>query len=413
MQLVTQSLNDTFYIRELKKRLEIISTITVKEFNDCKNLSNLLNEKGIAISAHTIARFYCLLKETHRPYTSTLNLLCEYIGYRSYNDFCLNYENEINQALYAPRDLFKTGDYSLIALEIAIANNDWLGMRNILESVNKKQQHHQNLVNTLGNAVRAHPYQNELLKELNMIENGRWLFYECYVDEDDRNNYYSNALKEYYIAASTKVGNQLFLQCFLASKAIYQNQKIDINSYKLIQINNLSFDNLHFHEISRLLEINLLIDHQLKKLNKTILSHLDKICMTTSGYNHYDKCWILARSLKALSYAGMLKQAMSYSPFNTLVLECFKKTTTNIESIGELIIQFVGHVFFVLNQKIEVQFPPSKIAVKHDNETNARIVIEAATASLYAKKSVKKILENNIHSFAKQTGQTWVFELLY
>ena len=84
MQIVTQSLYDTFYIRELKKRLELISTITVKEFNDCKNLSNLLNVKGIAISAHTIARFYCLLKETHRPYTSTLNLLCEYIGYRSY-----------------------------------------------------------------------------------------------------------------------------------------------------------------------------------------------------------------------------------------------------------------------------------------------------------------------------------------
>jgi hypothetical protein len=50
--------------------------------------------------------------------------------------------------------------------------------------------------------------------------------------------------------------------------------------------------------------------------------------------------------------------------------------------------------------------------VKHDNETNARILIEAATASLYAQNSVKSILDTNIHSFAKQTGQTWVFELL-
>ena len=62
MQKNEQPLHDTFYIRELKKRLEIISTITVKEFNDCKNLSNLLYEKGIAISAHTFARFFCLLK---------------------------------------------------------------------------------------------------------------------------------------------------------------------------------------------------------------------------------------------------------------------------------------------------------------------------------------------------------------
>jgi hypothetical protein len=251
-----------------------------------------------------------------------------------------------------------------------------------------------------------------MLNELNQIDNGRWLFYESFVDEDDKNNYYSSALKNYFQFSNSKPGNQLFLECFLASKAIYSNQSADLSKFDLIGIKEFPLHDLHFHEISRLYEIQLLLDFQNKLLPKKLIQHLDKICTTSSLLVHHDACWILARSLKALAFAGQLKKAMTYSPFKQLVFERFQTCTNKIESIAELIIQFVGHAYFVKNQKIEAQFPPSKIAVKHDNETNARILIEAATASLYATNSVKSILDTNIHSFAKQTGQTWVFELL-
>ncbi|MEN9998771.1 MAG: hypothetical protein RI922_1761 [Bacteroidota bacterium] len=412
MQTIEQSLHDTFYIRELKKRLESASKIEIKEFSDCKQLSFEFNSNGLAVSAHTFARFFGLLKNSHRPYTSTLNLICEYLGFNSYNDFCITIKSEINQALYAPRDVFETGEYSLIALEIAIANNDWNGMKTILESINKSNFNYQDLVITLGNAVRIHPLQKEMLYELNKIDNGRWLFYECYVDEDDHNNYYSNALKNYYKTSKTKPNNQLFLECFLATKAIYANQSTDLNNFNLIGIKNFPLNELHFHEISRLFELQILLDFQNKNLKKTLISQLDKICEISMSYVHYDACWIIARILKALSYSRMLKKAMDYSPFNLLVFNLFKQLNNKIESIGELIIQFVGHAYFLKKQKSEQQFPPLKIGVKHDNETNSRILIEAATASLYAKNSVKSILDNNIYSFAKQTGQTWVFELL-
>lgn len=412
MQSLEQTLNDTFYIRELKKRIEIVANLEIKEFNDCKRLSGLLNSKGLAVSAHTFARLFSLLKDNHRPYTSTLNLICEFLGFSSYNDFCITIKNEINQALYAPRDLFKTGEYSLIALEIAIVNNDWNGMRNILQSVDKSTFNCQDLVITLGNAVRVHPLQQAMLNELNQIDNGRWLFYECYVDEDDKNNYYSSALKNYYQTSNSTPSNQLFLECFLASKAIYTNQSNDLTKFDLIGIKGFPLHDLHFHEISRLFEIQLLLDFQNKNLKKTLISQLDKICEISINYVHYDACWIVARILKALSFSRMLKTAMDYSPFNLLVFKLFKHINPIIESIGELIIQFVGHAYFLKKQALEQQFPPLKIGVKHDNETNARILIEAATASLYAKNSVKSILDTNIHSFAKQTGQTWVFELL-
>ena len=407
-----QSLYDSFYVRELKKRLERDTSISVTEFQDCKQLSSLLNSKGFDISAHTFARLFGILKIEHRPYTSTLNILCEFLGYNSYAAFCAQKSQEIEQALYAPTDAFETGDYSFIALEIAIASNDWLSTSQLLDVFDTNSLQKNEIVMLLGNAVRNHPAQQDLLKELINSANGRYLFYESYVDEDDLNGYYSKALEQYYKTASSKPGHQLFLKCFLASKSIYSDQTIDLNDFNLIELNTISKEQLHFHELSRLYEIQLLLDFKNNKIKGSLLSHLDRIIEATHFHNHHDACWILVRSIKALAFAGQLKKAMTYSPFNQLVFERFQTCTNKIESIAELIIQFVGHAYFVKNQKIEAQFPPSKIAVKHDNETNARILIEAATASLYAQNSVKSILDTNIHSFAKETGQTWVFELL-
>jgi hypothetical protein len=401
---------DSNYIRELKKQLENASNLSILEFNDCKQLSALLNEKGLAVSAHTFARLFGVLKENHRPYTSTLNLICEFLGYASYSLFCAEIRNNMEYALSAPNEVFHTGPYSFIALELAIINNDWENVTKILDDFNTSSPLKNELVMFLGNLVRNHPHQKEFLQQLTRSENGKWLFFESYVDEDDRNNYYSNALKYYYQNVSTKPGNQLFLNCFLASKAIYQQQ-----SYPEFTFFYQDFDQLqglHFHEISRLFELQILIDFEQNNLSKTLLVHLDKICSTCSSYLHYDACWILARSIKALAFAGMLKKAITYSPFRQLIFERFQSTQSKIESIGELIIQLVGHVLFVKEQRNELYFPPSKIEVKHDNETNARILIESATAQLYAPDSVKTILDKNIYSFAKNTGQTWVFDLL-
>lgn len=406
------SIIDAFYLRELKKQLEKKSGISIQEFNDCKTLSDFFIQQGLAISAHTFARFYGLLKENHRPYTSTLNLICLYLGFESYSNFCATIKDELTYALHSPTAIFGTGDYSFIALEIAIINNDWDSMKALLETIDKSIFRYQDLVIVLGNAVRAHPLQEAIIKELTTIENGRWLFFECFVDEDDHNHYYSNALKHYYQNVNSKPGNQLFLHCFLASKAIYNHQPIEKSTMGFLRNNNFSVEGLHFHEISRLFELQILLDHQNNQLEKRLVAQLDKIIETTSSYVHYDACWLLARSIKALAFSGMLKKAMTYTPFQSLVYHRFKQINANIESIGELIIQFVGHAFFLNKKEHDLIIPPSKIGVKHDNETQARILIEAATAQLYASQPVKSILDKNILSFARKTGQTWVFELL-
>ena len=413
MQKITNESYDTLFVRELAKRLQQKTGIEVKEFADCKLISDRMNLKGFHVSAHTIARFLGILKANHRPYTSTLNLFCHYLEFETYADFCRTIQNELDTALYSPANSFQTGRFSLVTLEIALANEDWKNVQHLLTSFEKNSPLKNELVMLLGNIVRKHPKQKELLKALIEIENGRWLFYESYVDEDDPNSYYSDALKTFYQSNLTDSNNQIFLHCFLISKAIYEKKPVDEKMVSSIILHeNIPLLNLHFHELSRYFEIQLLLDFRAKKLKEKLTFHLERIIEHCQRFNHYDSCWIVARCIKALAFSGQFKRAFQYGLFTEMVLSLYREMDNKIESIAELIIQFTVHSLQKKIMKNTIVFPPVRISAAHDNETNSRLIIEASTSLLYADGEIKSMLEKNVYSFAKKTGHSWVFELL-
>lgn len=423
MQKISNERFDHLYLRELSSRLQKHLLIEVKGFNDCKLASEKLLKSGFVISAHTLARFFGILKSNHRPYTSTLNLMCEFIGTDSYTAFCTEVKQKTEHALYGPIDAFNTGPFSLITLEIALANEDWKSVQEIVSNFRIDDPFKNDLVMLLGKSVRYSQKRELLLKKLIEIEHGRHLFYESYVDEDDPRGYYSHALKKYYQPYFPKYNNQLFLYCFLLTKAIYLNKPIDLKLLKSPIFNvDLSFKELHFHEISRYLELQILLDFKKGFLKNNLLNHLEKIIELSSSYVHndkctqefmnHDRCWIVARSLKALAYAGFLKEALKQDNFKLHIEELYIGSSGQIGTIGELIIQYVLHGFNKQQNKVNDYFPPKRFTSFWDNETNSKIAIEAATSLLYAEEKIKTILEKNVYSFAKKTGHTWLFELL-
>ena len=82
-----EQLEEEFFIKQLKNEIVRKVGFTINEFQDCKSLSDELAQLKITISAHTVARFFGLLKEEHRPYTSTLNLFSNYLGLDSFQHF--------------------------------------------------------------------------------------------------------------------------------------------------------------------------------------------------------------------------------------------------------------------------------------------------------------------------------------
>jgi len=412
MRTKAHQIMDDFYQEELRKAICRKVKNQIVEFNECRNLSLRLSEFGTPISAHTIARFFGVIRADHRPYAATLDLLSRFIGYDSYSKFCLAISDKLEYALFSPKDVFATGDYSLVAFELAIDAGDWKTMNDLLESVDRDHPFTYELVMYLGNAVRNHPNKKDFLHALSQSNSGRWFFYECFVDEDDENNYYSDALLDFYSKSPIPVGNQIFIKCFLAVKSIYAGNTIREVDFKWIQLNGISFDQLHFHEISRVLELRILIDFLNKKLKYTLKTHLDLVCLLSEKMPHFDASWVLARTIKALSFSGIIKLALRDEQFRNVIIQRFQEKPTRIHSIGELIIQFVGHSYYLKEKKEHYNLPPIKLSFRHDNETKTRILVESATALLYANDPVKCLLEKNLQTYAVNTNQTWINHLI-
>jgi hypothetical protein len=412
MKVDTQKIKDDFFHQELRQAIRLKSEKRMVEFNECTLLSTHFSTQGIHVSAHTLARFFGVMETKHRPYTSTLDLLSKYIGHETYAKFCAALSENFESALFSPKESFSTGAYSLVAFELAIAEHDWKTVTDLLESVDRDHPFTYELVMYLGNAVRSHPNKKDFLHALSQSSSGRWFYYECFVDEDDENNYYSDALLAYYAKSPIPFGNQIFIKCFLAVKSIYMGKQLRGQDLTWIQLEGISLNQLHFHEISRILELRILLDFLNNKLHQTLPNHLDQICVMSKNMPHFNACWLLARTIKALSFSGVFQRALSFNSFTQTLIQRFEENPSRIHSMGELIIQFVGHTYFLKIKNERFTLPPLKLSFRHDNETKSRMLVESATALLYAEEPVKSMLKKNIFSFAKNTQQTWINGLI-
>ena len=106
-----ESLEENFFVAELKKKIEEKVGFTIYEFQDCKSLSATLTQLKLAVSAHTLARFFGLMKNDHRPYTSTLNLLANFLDFDYFHHFKNDVFNSNNFSLKNQMCSFKAGDF--------------------------------------------------------------------------------------------------------------------------------------------------------------------------------------------------------------------------------------------------------------------------------------------------------------
>jgi hypothetical protein len=80
---------------ELKKRIEQKFGEEVVSAKNCQSLSELITERcGARISDSTLRRLWGLLPSPRKPSGSTLDLLSLFVGYRSWADFCCDFEKQ-------------------------------------------------------------------------------------------------------------------------------------------------------------------------------------------------------------------------------------------------------------------------------------------------------------------------------
>ncbi len=381
-------------------------------FNECNQLAVSFRQESCIISGHTLARFLGVLPY-RKLYPATLDILANYIGYLSFSEYIHAKDLYIEQQLSSENELFSTGPFSLTALEIAIKTINKKDISNLLMSVNMDHDDKTELIQLLGSLVRDSTNKNVLLEILISTENGRRLFFESYVDEDDPNSYFSNALQRFYYQNIQTPNNQLFYFTFLISNAIYHKKNIPVELKEFERlISEIDEKNLHFHELSRLIETQLLLNFIQGKLTDNQLYLLvERVEEWSNIFNNHELCWLIARPLKALAFAGVINRVLAHQNFSERVLDCYYNSKMN--SMAEMIIQFIVHAHYKSMNENLLLFPPLKLqSNRHNNENNARIVLESSVSALYAESKVYDILVRNLKSFTKSTGNTWVLNLI-
>ena len=401
------------YIITICNTLEGQLGFKIKNIADAEKASQSLAIEKLHISPHTIARIYGIVKPFRTPYKDTLNVLARYLKYNDWDDYCANQTNVPFDPNYFLTE--NSDGFSLSIFRLALANEDYNSLKVILAKLYNYQN--QALLfkaaELLGTYVRKSKKKSELLQILGDTSIGHLFFYECYVDENNANNYFSEALINYYLPNVTSDYNQLFVYSFLISQKAH---KEELPSEYIISFENIikkvRMKSCHFHELSRWFECLILIDGFNGTLEKTWVSHLRKLLKECVLFSDYEKVWLIARALKALMLFGMKEKVLNHLEFNLVIDRLIKNQKKDLHFMALYIIQ----LYWIMKSKHfeeTITYSPFRIhADLFQNESNEKAAIEFGLASLFASGENKKILDSNLKKYCEETGTTWVLKLI-
>jgi hypothetical protein len=403
---------DSVYYDNIKSDLQQKSGVFMNNFSDAYLLSAAMESNKFSISPHTLARFFDIIPR-RKIYPSTLQIICNYLGFEHFESYRKFVQSSHSRILLGTDGYFFDSMYSLQSFELAIQLMSETEIRAHLECIDFSNTNMDALAYLVGYLVRNSSDQHNLLKILASTVNGRRIFYEHFVDEDDPNGYFSSALQTNCLELATTCNNRIFYYCYLISNSSYQNRSIDSSWIVALkkEILQIDYSKLHFHEISRVFETRILIDfHPNNLIGNKIISIIDEMLMVTQTIEMHAQSWILARFLKALSFRKQLFFAMQNKSICSLVTKIYK--CSKIESIGELIIQFVYFRFLAkLNNELN---PPIRLESDYfQNEYNTRLSVETATRSLMCNSIEQKMLLSSLDRYSLKTGTSWVLNVLY
>ncbi len=402
------------YIISICGKIEDDLNFKINQLSDAKKFSKILKEKNLGISSHTIARLFGIIKPFRTPYKDTLNLLSGYLNYNDWEDFCTNQTNIPFDTNYFLTEA--TDGFSLSVLQSILVTEDLDSLSIILEksrnSADSKIMY--SAAEMIGNYIRTSSKQKELLKLLAKSNIGQLFFYECFVDENNYNNYFSDALIQYYLPEIKNDYKKLFVYCFaIGQKANKQFQYSEHIPFFEKLITSLDKNKCHYHELSRWLECSIIIDGFSGILKKSFKKHINEILEQSKLLDHYESCWMISRSLKALLLFDLKIDILNHIELNDYIDQLVLNQKKGSHSIALYILQLYWiykSVYF--NHKIV--YSPFRVATfLFQNQSDDKIVIELATASIFASGDNKKIMDANLKSFCNKMGAKWVLKLLY
>ena len=401
------------YIVSICNQIETQLGFKIKNIADAQNFSEILTVEKLYISTHTIARLFGVVKPFRTPYKDTLNILARFVNYNDWEDFC---DSQTNIPFDPNFFLTEASDgFSLAMLQLALANEDFQALALILAKAktNENEAVLFTAAELIGAYIRKSKKQKELLQLLADSSIGHLFFYECYVDEDNQENYFSNALLNHYLPNVTNDYRKLFVYCFIISHTAHKEHKLSTYYKEFLKLAvQLDKKNCHFHELSRWIECLIIIDGYNGVLQNTWKQHVAELIALSVGYNANEKAWLFSRSLKALLLFGFKKELFKFNELNTVIDILIKNQKKEMHSIALYVLQLYW-ISKSMYFESKIIYNPFRIHnILFQNESNEKTAIEFAVSSLFATGENKNILASNLEGYCEEKGVNWVLRLL-
>ena len=389
---------------KLVEELSRQSGILLSSVNDCQKLSDWLSAKNLGVSGHTIARLVGILP-SRRTYKTTLNLLAEAVGMRSWDHFYrFHMEYEMDSRLSFDSK-FTFNSFTFQSIELALAAKNYLALDRITEKIETVSNPKIDHLMRFGYLVRQNQRDQDFLDSILNNHITRSLLLEYFVDEDNPDSYFTNAIWKESKRKQVSESFQFFSESFLTTQYFYQGKG------KICTMHEIEASNaLHFHILSRNLEASIL-----SKTGTSIEAyglHLEKL----QGYLNECTCrdersWYLARVIRAFSFKGMIRELMMIKFFEKALSKQFLLIQNDILSTADLIVQFAYYTWQKKMRKNQNLIEPQCMKHLHFNENNTRICVESALLYTLDTEKNNSMLAS-LKALTKHTGHGWVWNAL-
>ena len=323
------SINNLLDIVKKKANVEITC------IGDCELLSASMSKAGYSISKDTLGRLYKVIKSKSMPSKYTLNLLAEYVGYKTWNEYFKHTENNIDIGKNFNNKSEKANESELTLLNFCIHDNAYNPIINYLNQNLDIFEYPYTLksfdiLNLFDDNIRDnHNARYKLLEIINSNEVLRDIYFKFYVNIDGLNRYYAEFIEKKYLDKLNPVKkhyklNFIWAKSILITSYLYSNKikKMLRTGYDLFRkyepknetIYNYIIDGeIHFYPYSRFHYANILYAHFSQKNNSHISNIIQLVSDDLRILNISQKTVVLAQIFEALTVANKQEIIGSFS----------------------------------------------------------------------------------------------------
>ncbi len=377
---------------------------------DARWLTAELEQQKLFLSAHTIARFFRIIKPERKIYLGSLNVLASYAGYADWNQFCLKTDDVL--PVVAEQNGNAQSWLSLVNFEIALQNQQWPQAIGILEGFASAPLYQKpifEMISALVDAVRKWKAPDELMEALGKSPAGRRLYYEFAVDEDDHDGYFSLSLRHFYQPPEEEKAKLFFRDSYLYARSFYRNLELPIPNNSL---KDSELPSLHFHEQSRYFEMCTIEAFREQSLDTVYPDLIKKAISLMASAESEGKSWLPARMMMALFHLGkgelILKDKSALREIRTFVFSA----DFNIRHNADLVLQFVFCLAMKSSFLPEESFQPMRQRKSLLWNQNGRIALEFATNLCFFPQLKNSGSYSEYQKFCSENSQHWVLNAL-